>query len=245
MRLQIPRPFLVAEYALLLAADDGVVLYVNGIEVIRSNLQPAQFDGWWTQAVANVPASESRFTTYRLPSALFRAGSNTIAAVVKQADRGYDDMLFDLVIIAPPLLTTSLLTAFQPSACVSKPENDPTLLLWSTLFPSVAADAAIVIQAGQRVLLDVTTLPRLFSITIRCVDASAQLPGLCLCVFVYVRCERGSEMAYCRMWVQSWRDARVQGPGSGSGDVGDSRGGRCGRHEWRAADRQRDVSRGV
>jgi hypothetical protein len=142
---------------------------------MRYNMEPSRDWDWWTPAVSSITgAAQTSLTAYRFPSSLFRAGSNTIAVEVKQADGGYDDMLFDLIIIAPPV-TPNLLTAFQPSACVSKPENDPTLSLWSTLFPTVAVDAAIVIEAGQRVLLDVTTLPRLFSITIRCVGRPARV----------------------------------------------------------------------
>lgn len=73
--------------------DDGVVVYVNGVEVFRENIAgtPA-YNSWATEVITN----ENSFITALLSPGSFVPGANVIAAEVHQLDAGSSDLSFDL-----------------------------------------------------------------------------------------------------------------------------------------------------
>jgi hypothetical protein len=76
--------------------DDGVVVYVNGVEVFRNNM-PAGPLGYLTLALTNVHGpAESVFYAAEVPSGLLRDGLNVVAAEVHQAGNDSIDLSFDL-----------------------------------------------------------------------------------------------------------------------------------------------------
>jgi hypothetical protein len=90
-------------YTLHLLRDDGARVYLNGMEVIRDNL-----DRWWTGG--NSPArndidgtAETDFNTFQLNPALFREGENIIAVEIHQSSANSDDLSFDMDLIATHL----------------------------------------------------------------------------------------------------------------------------------------------
>jgi hypothetical protein len=83
--------------------DDGVVLYVNGIEVGRDNL-PAGAIAATTLATAGFSdrAAERAPVTFTLPPSAFRPGANVLAVEVHNADRWSGDLSFDLRLVGRP-----------------------------------------------------------------------------------------------------------------------------------------------
>jgi hypothetical protein len=68
-----------------LLRDDGAVVYLNGAEIVRSNLPEGALSST-TLASASVAApEETAFTAYSLDPSLVRAGTNTLAVEVHQA----------------------------------------------------------------------------------------------------------------------------------------------------------------
>ena len=78
-----------------LQKDDGVAVYLNGVEIARDNLQP---NATHTTFAENdvLGSDELQSKEYFFDSALLREGDNVIAAEVHQIDRVSSDLYFDL-----------------------------------------------------------------------------------------------------------------------------------------------------
>jgi hypothetical protein len=86
-----------------LVADDGAVVYLNGMEILRRNMPRGAVD-FFTLANVNVVSNENAFVQYGIPSYYLRPGTNTIAVELHQHAAGGEDASFDLELIAniPP-----------------------------------------------------------------------------------------------------------------------------------------------
>jgi hypothetical protein len=79
-----------------LLRDDGGVVYLNGTEILRSNISPLPaFD---TLAL-NAPDDGTIPDFARVSTAALRNGTNVVAAEVHQATRNSSDLGFDLELI--------------------------------------------------------------------------------------------------------------------------------------------------
>ncbi|PSK91600.1 metallophosphoesterase [Taibaiella chishuiensis] len=79
-----------------LLRDDGAIVFINGAEVLRSNM-PSGAVNYRTKALTDVNGTdESAYTSYYVPRNLFVNGLNTIAVEVHQKDSLSDDLGFDL-----------------------------------------------------------------------------------------------------------------------------------------------------
>lgn len=78
--------------------DDGAIVYVNGIEVIRDNMPAGTFDHttWSVNTIDG--AAEKRYVSYFLPKSVFQNGINRISVEVHQRDNGSSDVGFDMYI---------------------------------------------------------------------------------------------------------------------------------------------------
>jgi len=78
-----------------LLRDDGAVVYLNGVEVIRSNLP--EISDFNTLASSGVDGlDELTYHSFNIPVALLRNGDNKIAVEVHQASLSSPDLTFDL-----------------------------------------------------------------------------------------------------------------------------------------------------
>ncbi|MEM7232047.1 MAG: hypothetical protein AAF517_07735 [Planctomycetota bacterium] len=85
---------------LRLLRDDGAIVYLNGIEIDRSNL-PEFSVGFETRALSAVNnADETAYHEVDLPSQGLVAGENVVAVEVHQAGGAKVDLSFDLELIA-------------------------------------------------------------------------------------------------------------------------------------------------
>ncbi len=81
---------------LQLLRDDGAVVYLNGEEVVRSNL-PAGDIGFDTRANATVGgSSETEFFDFAIDPSLIQPGVNTVAVEIHQVSPTSSDISFDL-----------------------------------------------------------------------------------------------------------------------------------------------------
>ena len=86
--------------------DDGVAVYLNGIEIARDNL-PSGAVAWNTLASATVDAAnETTALEFRLDTSALLTGTNTLAVEIHQASIGSSDLGFDLALtglsVTPP-----------------------------------------------------------------------------------------------------------------------------------------------
>lgn len=79
--------------------DDGAVVYLNGSEVVRTNM-PGGTVSYGTFASSAISgADEDLFHTFTVPAATLKEGSNVIAVEVHQSSGGSSDISFDLELI--------------------------------------------------------------------------------------------------------------------------------------------------
>ncbi|MFN0126813.1 MAG: right-handed parallel beta-helix repeat-containing protein [Verrucomicrobiales bacterium] len=106
-----PRQF--GDVTMQLLREDGAVIWLNGVEVHRSNMiaAPAVISGG-TPALASVPAAEENawFATV-LDARRLRSGQNVIAAEVHNITTGSSDLGFDLSLGAAADVAISLIAA--------------------------------------------------------------------------------------------------------------------------------------
>jgi hypothetical protein len=82
--------------SLSLLRDDGAVVYINGVEVARSNM-PAGAITPTTFALTPVDGDGERaFTSFSVPTSVLGTGANVIAVEVHQANLTSSDVSFDL-----------------------------------------------------------------------------------------------------------------------------------------------------
>lgn len=126
-----------------LLRDDGAVVYLNGLEVWRSNM-PTGTVSYLTLAASAVSGTDENtyFTTTLSPSFL-HAGTNLIAIEVHQNSNGSSDLSFDFALAgrfgtpAPSQLTWS---RTRPNLTLAWPFGVPVVQLFETtnLTPPVA-----------------------------------------------------------------------------------------------------------
>ncbi len=136
--VNIPSPSIYSTVTVRLKADDGAVVYINGVEATRFNLPAGTL-------TASTPASsfisgnqESTWNEYQVPASLFANGDNTIAVELHQASANNNDGIFDLELVARTSTETNAPTTPAPS--VTNVSYSTANLSWS---PS-SDDAAVI-----------------------------------------------------------------------------------------------------
>jgi hypothetical protein len=93
-----------------LLRDDGAVVYLNGVEVARSNMPAGTVSYTTTASSAVGGADESTFYTSALDPAALVTGTNTIAVEIHQSSGTSSDVSFDLRLIASDSPPTASVT---------------------------------------------------------------------------------------------------------------------------------------
>jgi len=78
-----------------LLRNDGVVVYINGVERVRDNM-PTGTINYNTLANTDITPGAAEAITYTLPVSAFTSGNNTIAVEVHLANTSSNDMSFDM-----------------------------------------------------------------------------------------------------------------------------------------------------
>ena len=81
--------------------DDGIILYVNGVEVLRDSMPAGAVTSATWAAVVWADPDEKYVYEFSVPNSLV-AGSNTLAAEVHQANATSTDVSFDLEVVGEP-----------------------------------------------------------------------------------------------------------------------------------------------
>lgn len=120
-----------------LKCDDGAVVYLNGTEVVRQNLQSGQIDRLTPASSAVSGTGEQVFTTYIIDSGLLKTGNNVFGVEVHQSDPTSSDISFDLELTASAANANSYIstnptlkyTHTGDAALVAEYESDGTCIL--------------------------------------------------------------------------------------------------------------------
>jgi hypothetical protein len=92
----------VAVMLLRLLRDDGALVYLNGTEVVRSNM-PSGDINFRTRAAQGVAGSdETAWHEFLIDRSLLRAGRNVLAVEIHQVGTRSSDISFDLELVANP-----------------------------------------------------------------------------------------------------------------------------------------------
>src|SRR6266542_1866505 len=102
--------------------DDGIVIYLNGTEVVRNNFASGTID-----ILFNTPAQlafddGSALFTNNLPANLLVAGNNVVAVEVHQNNGTSSDIIFDLELLG----NTGAIINNPPTVGLSSPANNST-----------------------------------------------------------------------------------------------------------------------
>ena len=108
--------------------DDGAVVYINGVEVIRSNM-PSGDIYYNTFAASTVSGSnEDTFYEYQIPSTTLNTGQNIVAIEIHQRSQSSSDVSFDFK------LEFTELNSFKKVPYVLYPgNNDQMLVTWQLI----------------------------------------------------------------------------------------------------------------
>jgi hypothetical protein len=99
-KLTVADPSLNKRYTLHLLRDDGARVFVNGVEVIRNNLNRYWVGGYSLAEIQVDAPDESNWYSYGINPGLFKAGENLVAVEVHQANVTSSDLSFDLELVA-------------------------------------------------------------------------------------------------------------------------------------------------
>jgi len=108
-----------------LKRDDGAAVYLNGVEIVRDNLPAGAVTALTPASGYTSGAAESTWYEFTVPASLVRAGDNTLAAELHQADANNVDGVFDLELLAR-------------GALEANPPSTPAVTVGSVDFASVA-----------------------------------------------------------------------------------------------------------
>jgi len=118
--------------ALRLQRDDGAVVYLNGVEVARSNL-PASAIGYTTLATSAISGTaETTFLSFPLPPELLATGDNVIAVEIHQQSATSSDVRFD----ASLQVTASVPLGFVRAPYLQNVTPTSAVVRWRTGAPS-------------------------------------------------------------------------------------------------------------
>ncbi len=144
-----------------LRRDDGAIVYLNGEEVLRTNMPAGDTVDYLTYATETVGGSleEDYVTTTVLPSR-FRAGVNTLAVEIHQVSPTSSDLVFDLYLNAAPIVNPPALGCAEGEdhiACFTS--IAPTAQTPNLIIPDISHRFQLIHQQGTLYTIGGGTVP--------------------------------------------------------------------------------------
>ena len=118
-QFNVATPGAVAALNLRYVRDDGAVIYLNGTEIVRSNMPTGTIAYATTATTAIGNADESAWQLAPVDPSLLIAGTNVIAVEIHQQSPTSSDVSFDLELTA-----TEAQAARRPSPCCRLPTGE-------------------------------------------------------------------------------------------------------------------------
>lgn len=108
--ISIANPGVISTLNLAIMRDDGAVVYLNGIEVARTNMPTGTIKSATAASGAIDSLLESSYYSFGIDPKLLVAGNNTISVEIHQATASSSDISFDLALSASTILNTASIT---------------------------------------------------------------------------------------------------------------------------------------
>ena len=102
----VPDPAAFSALTLRLKRDDGAIVYLNGVEVVRSNMPAGPVISSTLASSGIGGTAETAWNDTLLSPSLLRAGANVFAVEIHQNDPSSSDLSFDFELTATPAPTT-------------------------------------------------------------------------------------------------------------------------------------------
>ena len=134
--VSITNPSQYVNFTINLRRDDGIVVYINGIELIRNNMSTGTI-AYTTLASTNCSDDGNTVFTYTIPSSAFINGNNVIAAEVHNIGTTSSDITFEMELISNLVSVTPAITR---GPYIQSTTSGSTLLKWRT---NIAADSKV------------------------------------------------------------------------------------------------------
>ncbi len=109
--------------------DDGIVVYINGTEVLRNNMPSGTIIYSTLASAAINGADESAFNFYNIPLTSLTNGINTIAVEIHQNAANSSDISFDLSLIAS---TVPPIPAITIGPYIQMVNENSAVIFWET-----------------------------------------------------------------------------------------------------------------
>ena len=106
----VPEDAAVTALFLRLVRDDGAVIYINGVEVLRSGMPESEITSTTLASPSAEYPVENRYVLARLPAAALLRGRNVAAVEIHQASDGDPDMSFDLELVGSQYASPAFVT---------------------------------------------------------------------------------------------------------------------------------------
>jgi hypothetical protein len=121
----VANPASFQDLVLRLMRDDGAVVYLNGTEVVRSNMPPGSVNYLTLATVGVTGAEESAFFTNIVSASGLVTGANVVAVEIHQNLGNSTDISFELELIGR---TTGSVSNATPTATITSPSNGATVV---------------------------------------------------------------------------------------------------------------------
>jgi hypothetical protein len=126
-----------------LLRDDGAIVYLNGVEEFRSNIDPGAVSFDTFTGIITQGGDEDLFYPKSIPASGLRAGTNVVAVEVHQANNTSSDVSFDLELVAHPSI---------PLVFLLHKSGEELNLLWQ-------GEADLILQSSRDLADDWIDLP--------------------------------------------------------------------------------------
>ena len=100
-RFLVGDPAAFTQLRLNLRRDDGAIVYLNGLEVFRSNMPTGEVS--YATYTGQATTSETAFFSTNVPPTLLSPGTNLVAVELHQSDRTSSDLSFELELRGVPV----------------------------------------------------------------------------------------------------------------------------------------------
>jgi len=137
----VANPASVSALVLRFVRDDGVVVYINGVEVTRSNMPSGTVTYTTRASTAIGGADESAWIETPVAASVLVAGTNVIAVELHQQAPTSSDISFDLELRAVPVPAPSV------SVTLTSPANHAIVNTTSVTFSATASAPAGLVNA--------------------------------------------------------------------------------------------------
>jgi hypothetical protein len=131
----VPDPALVSSLAARIARDDGVVIYLNDVEVARDNMPGGGVSFSTLASTSVVGSTQTQFMTRVLSPSALVSGTNVLAVELHQDSPATPDARFEFELLATALVPSSATLKMAQSGNIttlSWPEAAGLLRVYST-----------------------------------------------------------------------------------------------------------------